>query len=221
MKVKNQIKTTTAILIIFLFISCSEKSINLGKDNLNLVNREIIDTDEKDLNTLALNAKKGDGMAVIKNVNFDVGTIVLELKGESKPGKSFVGVAFNIQNDNTYEAIYFRPFNFRSNKSLRREHSVQYISHPKHTWKSLRTNYEGEYEAEYLNPPFPDEWFGIRVKIDSNFVYVYDKESGVELLNVKRLENQVSNTIGLWTGNNSKGVFKNMKILYKKNINQK
>lgn len=213
MKVKNLIITTTVVSLIFLLTSCSEKEINFGRDNLELVNREIIATDEKEASMLTLNAKEGGGMAVIKNINFDIGTIALELKGENNPGKSFIGVAFNIQNDSTYEAIYFRPFNFKSDKSASREHSIQYISPPQHTWESLRTNHEGEYEAEYLNPPSPDEWFGIRVKIDNDNVYVYDKGSNTELLHVNRLEKQVSNKIGLWTGNNSKGVFKNMRIL--------
>ncbi|RNL92271.1 hypothetical protein ED312_03670 [Sinomicrobium pectinilyticum] len=213
MKVKNLINITTAISTIFLLISCAEKEINLDRDNLKLVNREIVTTDEKEVNTVALNAKGGDGFAVIKNINFDIGTITLELKGENNPGKSFIGIAFNIRNDSTYEAVYFRPFNFRADDLVSREHSVQYISPPRHTWKSLRTDHEGEYEAAYLNPPSPDEWFGIRVKIDSSNVYVYDKESGTAILNVNRLEKQVSNKIGLWTGNNSKGVFKNMRIL--------
>lgn len=213
MKVKNKINTTIAISIIFLLTSCSEKEINFDKDNLDLVNREIITIDEKEASTLALNAKEGGSMAVIKSINFDIGTIEVELKGENNPGKSFIGVAFNIQNDSTYEAIYFRPFNFKSDKSGNREHSIQYISPPQHTWESLRTNHEGEYEAAYPDPPSPDEWFGIRVKIDNANVYVYDKGSNTELLHVNRLEKQVSNKIGLWTGNNSKGVFKNMKIL--------
>ncbi|MBC9795715.1 hypothetical protein [Sinomicrobium weinanense] len=212
MKVKNLIITTTAVSLISFLTSCTEREINFDKVHLELVNREIIPTDEKEANTLALNAKEGGGMAVIKNINFDMGTIALELKGENNPGKSFIGIAFNIQNDSTYEAVYFRPFNFRSDRPASREHSIQYISPPHHTWQSLRTKHEGEYEAAYLNPPSPDEWFGIRMKIDSSSVSVYDK-SGTELLNINRLEKQASNKIALWTGNNSKGVFKNMRIL--------
>ncbi|UGU17223.1 hypothetical protein LS482_04970 [Sinomicrobium kalidii] len=213
MKMKNLIILTTAISVILCLTSCSEKEINFDKAHLELVNREIIATDEKEAGTLALNAKEGGGMAVIKNIDFDTGTIALALKGENNPGKSFIGIAFNIRNDSTYEAIYFRPFNFKSDKSASREHSIQYISPPQYTWEFLRTRHEGVYEAAYPDPPSPDEWFEIKVKIDSNKVYVYDKESGTELLNVNRLEKQVSNKIGLWTGNNSKGTFKNMRVL--------
>lgn len=210
---KNKIFTTKGVLLITLFISCSENKIDFNKGNLELINRAVIASDEEVSNTLVLNNKVGDGIAVLKNENFDVGTIELELKGENNPGKSFVGVAFNIQNDSTYEAIYFRPFNFKSAELERREHSVQYISHPKNTWKFLRTNHEGLYEAEYLNPPSPDDWFAITVKIDKGKVYVYDRKSNTELLSIQRLEKLVSDKIGLWTGNNSKGEFRNMRIL--------
>ncbi|WP_062052774.1 hypothetical protein [Aquimarina longa] len=209
---KNKILTITGILLFTLFSSCSQHTIDLSGENLELVNRNAITSNQNTPNTLILNNKEGAGMAILKNENFDNGTIELELKGENNPGKSFVGLAFNIQNDSTYEAIYFRPFNFKANELEKREHSVQYISHPKNTWKFLRTNQKGLYEAEYINAPLPDEWFEISVKIDNNNVYVYDKKTNTELLSIKRLEKQVSSKIGLWTGYNSKGEFRNLKI---------
>jgi len=57
----------------------------------------------------------------------------------------------------------------------------------------------------------PDDWFGI--KINDKSVYVYDNSSNKELLSIERLEEQKSDKIGLWTGNNSKGEFRNLKIL--------
>lgn len=210
---KNKNLIITGILLFALFSSCSPRMTDLNDGNLELVNRSIISSNENAPNTLVLKNKEGDGMAVLKNEKFDSGTIELELKGENIPGKSFVGLAFNIQNDSTYEAIYFRPFNFKADKLERREHSVQYISHPKNTWRFLRTNHKGLYEAEYINAPLPDEWFGVSVRIDNDNVYVYDKKTKTELLRIKRLEKQVSDKIGLWTGNNSKGEFKNLSIL--------
>lgn len=109
-------------------------------------------------------------------------------------------------------SVYFRPFNFQSEEQIKREHSVQYISPPKHEWKFLRTNFGGQYEAEFPRKPAPDDWFGVRIKIDVDRVYVHDTESQTELLNIERLEKQISDKIGLWAGNNSKGEFKNLKI---------
>ena len=77
-------------------------------------------------------------VSVIQDVEFDKGTIEVELLGENNPGKSFIGIAFNIQNDSTYEVIYFRPFNFVAKEQIRKDHMVQYIFHPEFTWRKLR-----------------------------------------------------------------------------------
>ena len=200
-----------SMILIFNLIACSSQMIRFKNENLDVINRGIVSINDTK-STLALDRKMGDGMAIIKDLEFDKGVIELELKGENKPGQSFIGIAFNIQNDTTYEAIYFRPFNFRSVEEMRRQHSVQYIHHPKYTWRFLRTNYEGQFESEYPRQPMPDEWFGVRVKVDDKEIHVYDQETNTELLSIERLTKQVSNTIGLWTGFNSKGEYRNLKI---------
>ncbi len=208
---KKEILILATSFMILILMGCSSHIIHFGIDNLDVINRDIVSISNSK-NTLTLNNKIGSGMAIIKNLDFDEGVIELELKGENNPQKSFVGIAFNIQNDSTYEAVYFRPFNFQSDKKLRREHSVQYIYHPKYGWRFLRTNNEGQFESEFPRQPAPDDWFGVRIKIDDKKVQVYDQETNTELLSIKRLTKQVSNRIGLWTGFNSKGGFRNLKI---------
>lgn len=201
----------TFSIVVLTFLGCSKKIIPFSKDNLEVVNRDITSINDA-TNTLILNNQKSIGVAIFKNIKFSKGIIEIDLKGENKPQGSFVGVAFNIQNDSTYEAIYFRPFNFQSDKKIRREHSIQYIYKPKFEWRFLRKNYTGQYEAEYPRQPSPDDWFSVKIKIDENRVYVYDVETNTELLSVKRLTKQLSNKLGLWTGYNSKGAFRNLKI---------
>ena len=203
--------TITILTLVITLIGCSKRIINLTNTELNVVNREIVSIDEVG-KSVSLNDKPGDGLAIIEELEFEAGTIEIELKGENTPGRSFVGVAFNIQNDSTYEAIYFRPFNFQSKEKIRREHSLQYISQPKNTWRFLRTNYEGQFESEFERQPSPEDWFAIKIEVKHERVIVYDRESNTELLSVRRLENPVSNKIGLWTGNNSKGQFRNLRI---------
>ena len=58
----------------------------------------------------------------------------------------------------------------------------------------------------------PDDWFGVSVKIEKDSVNIYDKKSNTKLLSIQRLENQVSDKIALWTGNNSKGDFRKLRI---------
>ncbi len=207
----NKFLTVIVILSIITFFSCSDKIIALTDNNLKVINRDISSIKEAE-NAIKLNNKIGDGMAIIEGEKFKLGTIELEIKGEDIRGRSFVGVAFNVQNDSTYEAIYFRPFNFQADKKINREHSVQYISHPKNSWRFLRTNYEGKFEAEYQRQPSPNAWFKIRMSITEETVEVFDADSNSLLLSVKRLEKQKSDRIALWMGYNSKGEFRNLKI---------
>ncbi|RNC88507.1 MAG: hypothetical protein ED555_12775 [Allomuricauda sp.] len=196
-------------LLAFSFLACSKKTIGFYKEDISLINRELIALNNQ---ALELNNRTGDGLAVLQKVNFNEGSIEVEIKGENTPGKSFVGIAFNIQNDSTYEVVYFRPFNFRSAEQIRRAHSVQYISHPKHTWRYLRTNFEGQYEAEFPRKPDPTDFFKVRINIRADQVRVYDMETNTELLAVTRLEKQQSDKIGLWTGFDSKGAFRKLRI---------
>jgi len=203
------IKFLAAILILPLLSSCQTTKVNLSSDNLDLVKRNLLSSID---NTIALDDAESDGMAIIKDIEFTTGELELEIKGKNKPGQSFVGIAFNIQNDSIYEAVYFRPFNFQSDEKIRREHSIQYFFNPTHSWRYLRTNHEGVYEAEFDNPPDPDSWFSIRLIIEKESVEVVDLRDESTLLTVERLTNPTSNKIGLWTGFRSSGKFKNLRV---------
>ena len=194
-----------------ILIGCSAKLVRLTEDNLNVINRELAAVDPNE-NTIELNAERSDGLAIVEDIAFTGGIIEIDLKGEDVQGKSFVGVAFNVENDSTYEAVYFRPFNFRSEEAIRRAHSVQYIHHPEKTWRYLRTNYEGRYEAEFPRRPDPDDWFAVRIVIDAETVTVYDAETSTELLSVERLTEPVSDRVALWTGFNSRGAFRDLRV---------
>lgn len=137
---------------------------------------------------------------------------MLDIKGENNPGRSFVGIAFNIENDSTFEVVYFRPFNFESSEQIRREHSMQYVYEPDYPWSRLRNENEGEFEAEYFNPPSPDDWFSISLTIENDKVIVKDADSGKLLMQIKRLSSASSDKIGFWVGNGSKGSFRNLRI---------
>jgi len=195
-----------------LSTGCSNKFVKLTDTKLNVVNREIESSDAA-TNTLRLTANPGDGLVILEDMDFDQGTIELELKGKNIRGRSFIGLAFNVQNDTTYEAVYFRPFNFQAEKEIGRKRSVQYISHPINTWRYLRTNHPGKYESNFPRQPEPEEWFTIRVVLENTRVEVFDTKTSEKLLSVERLEDPKSKTIALWMGNNSKGEFRNVKIV--------
>ncbi|MFP2995198.1 hypothetical protein ABN763_04780 [Spongiivirga sp. MCCC 1A20706] len=213
-------KSGQFLIVSFLMLlhwnSVISQSINIGeKQNekkVSAVNRDI-QVDEKNRDAIVFNAQEGDGLGILEDQSFEHGKLMLSIKGENKPGRSFVGFAFNIQNDSVYEAIYFRPFNFVAKEQIRKSHMVQYIYHPEFTWKKLREERTGEFENEIVNPPNPDEWFKAIIDIDKNYVTVFVNDSKTPSLKVKRLTKTKSHKVGLWTGFNSAGKFKDLEFI--------
>jgi hypothetical protein len=177
-----------------------------------LINRNCLPVENQG-SLIAVDSQMNAGLIVIRILAFETGILELDLKGENRQGTSFLGLAFNIQNDSTYECVYFRPFNFRSEESVRRAHSIQYIFHPEYPWQRLREEHPGKFESEYPNPPDPDDWFTIRLKIEPDSLEVYDKMSKKMLLKIERIERTTSSKIGFWTGNNSSGNFRNLNLI--------
>ncbi len=157
-----------------------------------------------------LDSKKGEGVLWLKDSEFADGSIELDIKGENNPGKSFVGMAFHGVNDSTYDAVYFRPFNFTNLQ--RRSHSVQYISHPKYPWYKLRKQFPGKYEGKVTPVPNPDQWFHARIEIEKHIVKVFVNHATKPSLEVEMLSPQRKGWVGFWVGYNSEGSFKHLKI---------
>lgn len=151
----------------------------------------------------------------LKDIQFENGTIELDMKGRDGFQTSFIGIAFNVTDDTTYEAIYFRPFNFRAKDSVRRIHAVQYINHPTYTWQKLRTEFNALYEKEIVDPPAADDWFHARIVVDKKIVSVYVNDQKTPSLVVKSLSNLKSTRMGLWVGDPSDAKFANLSITKK------
>ncbi|MCE7040609.1 hypothetical protein [Dyadobacter sp. CY312] len=159
-----------------------------------------------------LNEKEGAGVAWLEGVEFKDGTIEFDVKGKNVLQQSFVGIAFHSSNDSTYDAVYFRPFNFKSKEEERRNHSVQYISLPKYDWPKLRSEFPNKYEQPINPAPEPDEWFHCRLVIKNDEVSVFVNKSSAPSLVVKPLSGQKGNKIGFWVGNGSDGDFANLSV---------
>ena len=158
-----------------------------------------------------LDRKSGDGLLWIKEPVFTNGKIELDIKGKDERGKSFVGLAFHGLNDSIYDAVYFRPFNFKSPE--RKGHSVQYISHPEYTWYKLRKENPEKYENLVLPVPEPTDWFHVTILVDYPNVKVFVNNSDEPSLTVEQLSSRKEGWIGFWVGNNSEGYFRNLKIM--------
>jgi len=212
---KQRIKVVFGILWLISTCSFGQQHINLSdkfqNKEIRAVNRTISVYGDP-LDAIEMDAKNSDGLGILEDIEFDKGIIEVELLGENNPGKSFIGIAFNIQNDETYEVIYFRPFNFVAEEQIRKEHMVQYIFHPEFTWRKLRDERTGEFENEISLPPDPDDWFKAIIKINEEEVEVYVNEISRPVLVVDRLTSVRTNKIGIWTGFGSSGRYRNLVI---------
>jgi len=159
---------------------------------------------------LTLNGKEGDGLVLLKNYSFSNGKIELDIKGKDDRGRSFVGIAFHAINDSTYDAIYFRAFNFRNPE--RKGHSLQYISMPSFDWEKLRIENYGEYENSISAAPNPNDWFHVTIEVKYPFVKVYVNNAKDPSLQISVLSPHKKGKLGFFVGNNSEGRFKNLKI---------
>jgi len=159
-----------------------------------------------------LDAKEGDGFAVVAGPAFAEGTIELEVRGEDVQGQSFVGVAWNVQNDSTYEAVYLRPFNFRTPDTARAKRSLQYVSQPVYPWPKLRAETPGKYEQPVRPIPDPAAWVPLRLVVTPTQVSVYANGGAEADLVVQRLGDVKPGPVALWVGNNSRGDFSNLKV---------
>ena len=155
----------------------------------------------------------GEGPAYVEGIDLADGTIDLDVRGKDVQQQSFVGVAFHGVDGTTYEAVYFRPFNFKAEDPARRLRAVQYISHPTHTWQKLRAEHPGRYEQPVSPVPDPNAWFHVRVVVASPKVSVFVNDAKEPSLVVDQLSDRKKGLIGLWVGNNSGGDFANLTIV--------
>ncbi len=157
----------------------------------------------------AENVSEG-AMTVLKDLEMTTGSVELDILGANKPGRNFVGLAFNIQSESIYEAVYFRPFNFQNQD--RKTHACQYIFEPVYSWRHLRTHFPEKYESEIDPPPNPDDWFHVRITFDRKWIRAYVDQEKNPSLTVERIALTHKGGVGLWVGSNTKASFRNLTI---------
>lgn len=184
----------------------------LKQGNLNVVHRQIAPLEDVDKKGVRLSQEREEGLAWLKGVKFSEGTIEFDVRGQDVFQQSFVGVAFHAQNDSTYDAIYFRPFNFYAKDSVRYIHAVQYIAHPNYPWKKLREERNAQFEKAIPNAPNPNEWFHARVVVKGKSVQVFVNDRKEAVLKVEKLSAFGNGQIGLFVGDGSGGDFANLVI---------
>jgi hypothetical protein len=183
----------------------------LAAGKLRLVNREATPL-QGDRRGVHVNEKPGNGIAWIEGSDFAEGTLEVDVRGRDMLGQSFLGVAFHGKDDNTYEAVYLRPFNFRAQDPARHQHAVQYIAPPDYDWPQLRKEFPEEFENPVDPSVGPTDWVPLRVVVKGQTVQIYVGKVTAPTLEVRKLGKLERGMVGLWVGNNSDGDFANLRI---------
>ena len=160
-----------------------------------------------------LSGAEGEWPVYLPDIKFANGTIELDMKGKDVQGASFIGVAFHGVDGTTYDAIYFRPFNFKTDDQARVLRAVQYVSQPAHPWQKLRADTPGQYEKPVKPVPDPNDWFHARIVVASPKVSVFVANATEPCLTVNQLSDRKNGLVGVWVGNTSGGDFANFKIV--------
>lgn len=223
-KKMNAKKITRFILAVFPclltgFIVAGQE-FSVKSDLINVLETNGLEIFNRTISAFSDNGKKGirfsksanDGIAWLKGVEFSNGTIELDIRGKDVFQQSFVGVAFHGLDNETLDAVYFRPFNFQSTDPVRKIHAVQYVSQPDNSWPVLREKQNGKYEKAVVPAPNGNEWFHAKIVIQYPHVAVYVNGNPEPSLSIDKLNSRKTGKIGLWVGNNSDGDFANLQI---------
>jgi hypothetical protein len=184
------------------------------EDKLQVVNRALSVVEQSDGSppVVHVNSAPGIGIVWITEQAFEYGTIEFDGRGKDLFQKSFVGVAFHGVDDDTYEAVYLRPFNFRAADPDRKLHAVQYMAMPSYDWPRLRKEFPDQYEKPVIPEPDPGEWFHVKIEVASNKVRVFVNHHDSPVLEVTPLVQLKGKKIGYWVGHESDGDWKNLVV---------
>lgn len=164
---------------------------------------------------------EAEAFAWINGLQFSNGVIEAEVAGSPAEGtypgaRGFVGIAFRLQAERpldqpqTYDAFYLRPTNGRAQDQERRNHAVQYISHPEWTWSRLRRETPSRYES-YVDLA-PDTWTKIRIEVRGAraTLSVHDQTQPVLIVNDVKSGSSASGAVALWIGPGTVAHFRNL-----------
>ena len=157
-------------------------------------------------------------LASIDGLEFANGVIEAEIAGAPAPGagegaRGFVGIAFRLQNDGiAYDAFYLRPTNGRAEDQERRNHAVQYISHPDWPWFRLRKETPSKYES-YVDL-MPGVWTKVKIDVrgERARLYVNGQEQPTLLVNDLKTGAQGRGGVALWIDRGTVAHFRSLRV---------
>ena len=189
-------------------------------DRLTSNNVTIAQTNYKGRSAIQVVAKpdaaNATSYAVVKDASFRDGTIQVDLAGQPAAGagegaRGFIGIAFRLQSDGSYEYIYLRPTNGRADDQVRRNHSTQYSAHPMFDFARSRQEAPEKYES-YVDLE-PGAWTRYKIEVEDHKarLYVHGAEQPCLIVNDLKLEPRAGG-VALWVGPGTEGYFSNLRI---------
>lgn len=198
---------------------------DLLKDSKNLepVSTKIEEVLYQKKNAIRVTAAPGaeraiETLAILNGAEFKNGTIELEVAGSALPGsdstfRGFIGLAFRVKKKDSieYECFYLRPTNGRAEDQLRRNHSVQYIAHPRFPWFKLRKDFPGVYES-YADLE-AGVWTKVKIVVRDQYARLYINDAPQPCLVIRKMLLPVSSgKLALWIGPGTDGYFRNLRL---------
>jgi hypothetical protein len=183
----------------------------LAAGKLRAVNRDVTPL-QGNRRGIHVSEKEGNGVVWVEGTEFTQGTIEVDVRGRDVLQRSFIGIAFHRKDDNSYEVVYLRPFNFRATEPDRHQHAVQYIAVPDYDWPRLRKEFPEEFENPVDASVSPTDWVPLRVVVAGQRIQIYVGGVKAAALEARKLGSYERGAVGLWTGNNSDGDFANLRI---------
>src|SRR6266480_1893619 len=108
-----------ALVVLFAASSVATQQRTIEPKDVQVFNRSVSALSDGTRKGVRLNEQPGEGVAYLKGIEFSNGTIEFDVRGKDVQGQSFVGVGFHGLKNTTYDAIYLRPFNFRTEDPAR------------------------------------------------------------------------------------------------------
>ena len=132
-----------------------------------------------------------EAVAFLPDLTMADGTIECEIASAT-----FSGLAFRGVDTDTFECLYFRPFN---SGTAKHENTVQYASHGVEGggWADLRREFPGKYEAGADMKT--NQWFRVKIVIEGEMLKAFVDDAKQPVLVVeKMLGNREQGKIGVW-----------------------
>ena len=198
------------LCLVTIVAGAGAQKVDLASAKLRPVNRQVSRIEER--GGVHVSAGDGPGVVWIDGTDFGEGTIDLDVRGKDVLQQSFVGIAFHRKDDQTYESVYLRPFNFQAADPTRHNHALQYMQVPDFDWPVLREKFPEEFERPVHPSLQATDWVPLHVAVHGGRVQVSAGLVANQTMEVRKLGQLDRGLVGLWVGNGSDGDFANLRI---------